>query len=679
MKMYKLSHLLLASLVAGIFGCTTILDEPKTAIDTNPDITEEVSDPAVVPFDFATTVERTVSLITLDNGDKPLSGIVLTYGYLLEEEYHMVGKGITDSNGALALNLNLATAVDYLVVKTDYIGLPDQVVFDLNDQAGSYTIGGKSDYVAGPAATNGRILDGTFSENGFYLRSTYDDKGVPHNLLPVDDYIPQDMLDLINSSLPETKPVPEHNPQYLEDDLNLDTWLKDSAEVWITFVHEGAGWTNTLGYYTYDLDNPPSSREDIDSLFILFPNVSYNKSGGGLKGGNKIKIGNFSANTGIGWFLLPQGWSNNREVRERAGIKFSNKSLNTFVEKAYSQHTVLLHDKARELFLLGFEDTTRPGGDNDFNDAVFYVSATPYEAVITDKMETTQTDGSEDTDGDGVSDHNDDYPDDPERAFNIFYPGKNVYGSLAFEDQWPFKGDYDMNDVVVDYNFQFVTNTANRAVSLSPKLKFRAAGATYHNGFAINFPFAESLIGTISGDVYNGNAIELRANFTEANNSDNTVIITDDIHALMGGEGQINTMEGGTSLPVKEVELKISFAQPAAMNTLGFAPFNPFIFIDNDRTREVHLADHKPTAVADMSHFNTGHDLSAPAQGFYYKSYQLVPWAINIPVSFDYPQEFKPVNEAYLKYVQWAQSGGQEFKDWYSDKSGYRNQALIKN
>jgi len=53
-----------------------------------------------------------------------------------------------------------------------------------------------------------------------------------------------------------------------------------------------------------------------------------------------------------------------------------------------------------------------------------------------------------DSDGDGIQDADDDFPNDPARAFINFFPAAG-YGSLAFEDLWPGKGDYDFNDLVV--------------------------------------------------------------------------------------------------------------------------------------------------------------------------------------------------------------------------------------
>lgn len=43
------------------------------------------------------------------------------------------------------------------------------------------------------------------------------------------------------------------------------------------------------------------------------------------------------------------------------------------------------------------------------------------------------------------------------------------------------------------------------------------------------------------------------------------------------------------------------------------------------------------------------------------------------PKCFDY----KAVNIAYLKFVEWAQSQGSVFNDWYLDKTGHRNDQYI--
>ncbi len=41
------------------------------------------------------------------------------------------------------------------------------------------------------------------------------------------------------------------------------------------------------------------------------------------------------------------------------------------------------------------------------------------------------------------------------------------------------------------------------------------------------------------------------------------------------------------------------------------------------------------------------------------------------------PQEKTSIENAYLKFVDWATSSGGSFDDWYQDINGYRNESNI--
>jgi len=66
-----------------------------------------------------------------------------------------------------------------------------------------------------------------------------------------------------------------------------------------------------------------------------------------------------------------------------------------------------------------------------------------------------------------------------------YYPSANGWVTLAYEDIWPSVGDYDLNDVVMQYRVvELVRNNEVIRVDLHGNLI--AMGATYHNGFAIH-------------------------------------------------------------------------------------------------------------------------------------------------------------------------------------------------
>ncbi len=207
----------------------------------------------------------------------------------------------------------------------------------------------------------------------FRFLGPWNSTGKPLYLDPESDSVSSAMINYVNNILPESVNLPNSNDDFFGDDVQLNTELTEKSKVYVTMVHEGAGWRNTLGYYTYNLSNPPTTVYDIDSMVVLFPNVTQPNV---VNPGDKILLGEFPANTGIGYFLIAQGWVGDT-ICIPSHIVFSDPKLNTFTTTAYKQQTILLNYEPENQFMLCFEDQKRPGGDNDFNDAVFYVTADP--------------------------------------------------------------------------------------------------------------------------------------------------------------------------------------------------------------------------------------------------------------------------------------------------------------
>lgn len=218
---------------------------------------------------------------------------------------------------------------------------------------------------------------------------TFNSLGVP-NYLVTSDVIPVNLLNSIAASLPEYFPVPTYHPSYIATGTNSNIVMQSGGNVWVTFVDEGAGYRNVLGYYTYPTNNPPTSIPSKSNLKIVFPNVSKVNSGGGLVTGNKVFLGHFNAGTTISWFLISDGYRNDA-VTEGNWRLFSNSNFNPESNPLLKYHNVLLYDTTYNKVILGFEDIRRDNGgcDNDFNDAIFYVSSTPDSAILTVGMNKT--------------------------------------------------------------------------------------------------------------------------------------------------------------------------------------------------------------------------------------------------------------------------------------------------
>jgi len=282
--------------------------------------------------------------------------------------------------------------------------------------------------------------------------------------------------------------------------------------------------------------------------------------------------------------------------------------------------------------------------------------------------------GPVDTDGDGVPDVDDAYPNDPDRAFKNFTPSETEFSTVLYEDLWPYTGDYDMNDLVLDYQICQITNADDEIVEDSINFDLRASGAGYTLGFAIQFPDNYELSDP-DDPTFNLATLE----------NDNVVIFFNNQRTIFGVSGSewINTTDAGMNIPSVEWtvtvpinELKGKDVQKS--NPWDFPPYNPFIFVNNTRSHEIHLADYPPTAEMNTALFDTGDDASNPATGFYFRTENNLPWAINVTEATVYPLETYQITWAFLHFADWVNDEGYGYADWYTNTSpGYRDNNFI--
>jgi len=286
-----------------------------------------------------------------------------------------------------------------------------------------------------------------------------------------------------------------------------------------------------------------------------------------------------------------------------------------------------------------------------------------------------------DSDGDGIPDDEDDYPNDPGRAFNNFYPASG-YGSLAFEDLWPGKGDYDFNDLVLDYRFTMVTNAANKISDIKAVFVIKAIGAGFSNGFGFQLPNANIQNEHLSITGYNlqESYINLNENGTESGQGKITAIVFDNAKRILqasSGFG-VNVTPSAPYIQPDTTRINLSFnVNVYSSEDIDIQNFNPFIIVDGERGKEVHLPDMSPTNLANPIYFGTLNDNSIPGNNRYYKTINNLPWGINIPESYSYTIEKSQILSGHLKFGEWAESGGTLYTDWYQNKTGYRNNTYI--
>ncbi|MFY8019652.1 MAG: LruC domain-containing protein [Bacteroidia bacterium] len=294
-----------------------------------------------------------------------------------------------------------------------------------------------------------------------------------------------------------------------------------------------------------------------------------------------------------------------------------------------------------------------------------------------------------DADNDGVIDAEDEYPNNAFKAYNTRFPAAG-FGTLMFEDLWPGKGDYDFNDLVLDYNYLITSNANNEVVEVKYTFVTRAIGGALHNGFAFQLDGIPSnrILSVTGSKAVGATWAGFNGNGTEAGQTYTNILVLKDAYDLLpvtGGYSFVNVDPQAPFVGTDTTVITIKFAdgntwaseERTAITSFTSAIFNPYLIVGQDRGKEIHLPNRVPTSLVNSSYFGMYQDDSNPAEGRYYKTKNELPWVLNINQSIPYPLEKTDFTDAYLNFYNWANSNGSSNTDWYLNKQNYRDNTKI--
>ena len=444
--------------------------------------------------------------------------------------------------------------------------------------------------------------------------------------------------------------------------------ISEKANVYINFVSHHSKRNNALAYYTLDFgESAPELSSPPTNLTIAFPNLNA-----GLNGGDVLQLqyydkksgtytSTFPANCRIGFVLLVDAFQGEKLSENSVNLMYSDKKYNLY-NITTGQGSIggdrpqMFAFMADEKLVLSFEDmpwheNNQTGvGHGDFSDDIFTITTNPITALPDDvKPGTDSDDATEETPDGGIS----------------------TTGILAFEDNWPNKGDYDMNDVMFSYQRTFYYKMEGynyRLVSIDEIYCFLNDGASFNNGFGYEIGAQvkrdDVEVTVTSSKQCNGQGLDADSKMEKA-----TVMLVDNA----------NNVSPGTMFTVKT---KFKSGTKYYYPDLSSAPYNPFIvvtqggsdYLASDRV-EVHLPrNYKPTPKADLSLFHTGNDLSEG--NIYYVTNDNYPFALEITgaygsqdiPNFVVPTEREPIDKTYPKFNDWVAKPDKNANWWKEPK-----------
>lgn len=239
--------------------------------------------------------------------------------------------------------------------------------------------------------------------DNLYVLGNYSSNGFPYYLVNINKLISNDLILALNKLLPPGKGttstyIPNQHPEWFKYDSLSNINFEKEATCTVTFITEGAGVNNTLGYFYYPTNNPPKTASDIDKLIVIYPNSSGAGSGGNLSAGNTTQLKYFNGSKWVdifpkgitvSWFIATDGWMIGSQygsyLKNNTVMQYSLKKLNN----ANKSQGLLFFDEVENNLLLTFEDVScsdvsgggKIASDQDFNDLIYVVDVYPANAI----------------------------------------------------------------------------------------------------------------------------------------------------------------------------------------------------------------------------------------------------------------------------------------------------------
>lgn len=623
-------------------------------------------------FDFSTTKAIQLSIDYGFDGYSPLFEVYaqnpLNSDYQLDTKIEPIFKAYTDANSSFSGNITVPSYADTVYIYSSSKGVNRCLKLPIVDSKASYTFDAAttkslSSTRVGASISIGNNISTISDTYKFYsLYNRYDAYTGSYYWKPSNSAVPA----LYSTVSPSQKLSDESTLGELLSRMNNALTKKDNsslvsnekvvnvsvlsqtatgtpvtgAHLDLVFLQSTGSYHNSVAYYYYKTNSNPTAA-DIKNLpkYFVIPRMSFGIPDAVIKtrlqffgdDGKQPGTDLFPPGYTVGWMLVANMFSGNGGTYYWSGIK----TIEDQLIKAYAARQVIysnqsanlngqpgcisLYDTKSKKIIVGFEDQAFNNlaySDKSYEDILFYVEADPIEAVLDPQK-----------------------PEIPVINEEILVT-EVTKGTLAFEDIWPSGGDYDMNDVIIEYESAVTFNNSNKIKKIVDTFKpvNKANSATNQNAFGYIINGEVGTINTASSVFYK-------------KEESNQIILFPNARDIAG--------QNKTFTVVREFNGTLN-------KSTYMRDYNPFIVInyrDGVKNRvEVHLPKYKPSSWANIALIGTVDD------AYFVRKDGQFPFAIDLPVVNLAPVTEKvsigSANE-YPKFTEWAKSFGKQNNDWY--------------
>ena len=242
---------------------------------------------------------------------------------------------------------------------------------------------------------------------------------------------------------------------------------------------------------------------------------------------------------------------------------------------------------------------------------------------------------------------------------NVYLPAVDKYYVVAYEDQFPNKGDYDFNDLVVAYRVYLELNNANKVVGIGGIGYLVARGGGFDHDWFLRINLTGSASGNGELVLFEPNSAVPASGYPQAVNFNgplNMKVFANTFDLWVDpGQNFVNTLRDQAIIAGHRFSFHVRLNSPMSASQMPQAPFDPYLYVYNTRY-EIHLDGN---AAVHPNSRNTADGLSG------FRDQSNYPYALIMPEDWLTPIEYIDLGEAYPEFLEFVISNGSSKPDWY--------------
>lgn len=451
------------------------------------------------------------------------------------------------------------------------------------------------------------------------------------------------------------------NQEYASSESNKsDLIVEANTSVFVTFIGEYDTFSaNTFGYYVYPTTNRPTSIDEIDKMFIIFPNCTstdytssrlykqsekvdgntvYNYSREDLvplKCGDQVQImfpnadgtyqKEFPLGYSIGWFVIYNGfdaWDLKNNTTTTGHVRLGALNNDGYGRKMMDTRIYFADPNLNQLDPSDVDGTATQSRCVQLTDKKANGSTTDYIALCFEDSYSTKGDehsGTQDRTYDDLiftvkgklTNPSGQYTDGDENSY-ISYREEGIY---AFEDIWDgSQTDFDMNDVAVQYCRTYSIHHCpddlaknNHIAKVDEVYTVLNDGATYEDAFAVELPYPSSAISSIMYKEDGKDPVQLSTTVTndkpylEYDGAKVSIVMFNNINNIQMGQKYSFEINFSSPLETTNVGSASNGTVSTMTSSYNRASYNPYIIVANymgtpEKRCEIHLPTKETTS-----------------------------------------------------------------------------------